>query len=208
MHHGRMGGAILLALGLSACTDDPNVDISLGDDDTTFADAEVVYAPDDEFATLTENGVVKLGLTSDRVYFEVSEAVRETVDQEIASGMKESDSRIARSIEGAVRRGVQSAMSIDIDFDLDEIRDVDYVDGELVFDFADEGGQRTLRNIDIDDEPITRSFEAQDAQAFVDAFRRVKAGESVRGTNVPAKQPDSVTDKSRTAPDTSGGGSF
>ncbi len=203
---------LLVALApLAACMDEPNVEFNM-DDDSTFADAEVTYAADDEFATLTESGAVKLGLTSDRVYFTVSDAVREHVDEEIASGMKDNDSRIARSISGAVRRGVQSAMSIDIDYPLADIRDVDYRDGELVFDFVNEGDERGLENIDIDNEPITRSFTAEDAQAFVAAFRRVKAGESVRGENVTAKQPGSIEEKRPGAAESSdadsGGASF
>jgi hypothetical protein len=104
-----------LLILLAGCMDEPNVDVGM-DGDTTFADARVTYAPGDEFATLTENGAVKLGLTSDRIYFTVSDAVRDHVDQEIASGVKDADSRLARSIGGAVRRGVQSALSFDIDF--------------------------------------------------------------------------------------------
>ena len=190
-----------------ACGDSPNVEFDMNDD-STFADAEPNYAADDEFAILTENGAVKLGLTSERLYFEVSQAVRDHVDQEISNEMKENDSRIARSISGAVRRGVQSAMSIDIDFDLDEIRDVDYRNGELEFEFVNDQ-ERSLDNIKIDDdEPITRSFSEEDAQAFVDAFRRVKAGESLR-LNVeagPGKSADSLDDKRTTAD--SAGGSF
>ena len=202
--------ALALVPLLAGCTDEPNVDISLGDGDTTFAGTEVNYASDDEFATLSENGTVKLGLTSDRVYFEVSEALREHIDSEIETGMKDSDSRIARSISGAVRRGVQSALNIDIDFRLDEIRDVDYRDGELVFDFVDEGDDGTLRNIQMDDEPISRAFSDENALAFVEAFRRVKAGESVRAENVAPERPGAFDEKntSDAAPDSAGGASF
>ena len=145
---------LLITAALAAC-DSPDVDFSM-EDDSTFAGADVEYAANDQFAMLSEDGVVKLGLTSDRVYFEVSDAVRQRVDQEIASGMKDSDSRIARSISGAVRRGVQSALDIDFDYDVDDIRDVDYRDGELVFDFVD--GSRPLDNIQMHNEPITRAF--------------------------------------------------
>lgn len=194
---------------LGACMDEPRVDFVM-DDDSTFVDAQVTYESDDQFATLTENGTVKLGLTSDRLYFTVSDAVREHVDQEIASGMKDDDSRIGRSIGGAIRRGVQSALNIDIDYRLSEIRDVDYRNGELVFDFENE--DRSFDNIKIDDEPITRAFTDEDARAFVAAFRRVKAGETIRDGAVTTKQPGSVDEKNTqpdaSADDTSGGASF
>lgn len=191
---------------LASCTDEPHVEFDM-DDDTTFAGAEPNYASDDEFAMLTENGAVKLGLTRERVYFEVSQAVRDHVDEEIAEGVEDSDSRLARSIGDAVRRGVQSAMSIDIDFDIDEIRDVDYRNGELVFEFVN-GEEQSLDNINIDDEPVTRSFDADDARAFVDAFRRVKAGESIRGDTAFEVRTGTLADTTREPADSAGGASF
>ena len=124
----RTGLMLALVASLAACTDEPNVEISM-DDDTSLEDARVNYDTGDQFATLTENGAVKLGLTSQRVYFEASEALRRHVDREIAENMADADSRIARSIGGAVRRGVQSALRFDVDFRLEEIEDVDYRDG-------------------------------------------------------------------------------
>ena len=204
---------LAFALAATACSDSPNVEFDM-DDDTTFAGAEPNYAPGDEFAMLTENGAVKLGLTRDHMYFEVSEAVREHVDEQLEEDMGESDSRIGRSIASAVRRGVSSAMSIDIDYDLDEIRDVDYRGGELVFEFV-RGEEHALDNIEIDDEPITRSFSAQDARAFVDAFHRVKRGESVRGADDDSPAPDSAGDDDEDVDvdpdvdvDTAGGAAF
>ncbi|HUF12683.1 MAG TPA: hypothetical protein VMN78_06275 [Longimicrobiales bacterium] len=196
----RMPICTLALLGV-ACGDDPSprVDFDL-DDDTVFAGADATLAEGDVFAVLTENGAVKLGLTEDRVYFEVSEAVREHIDREIGSGMEESDSRLARSIGSAVRRGVSRALDIEFDFDVVDIRDVDYRDGELVFDFEDDGDQRTLRNMKIDDEPLTRSFAEGDARAFVAAFRRVKAG----GGGTP-REPSNADSP---AADTGGDGSF
>jgi hypothetical protein len=170
--------AALIGAGLSlGCGDDSNrrANFHLNDDDSTFAGAEPVLAEGDEFAALSTNGAIKLGLTRDRVYFEVSQAVREHVDSTIETELDESDSRIARSIGGAVRRGIAGALDFEIDFQLEEVEDVEYRDGEIVFRFVDPGDERTLENIDIDDEPLTRSFAEDDARAFVAAFRRVKA---------------------------------
>lgn len=181
---GKTIGA-LVALGchavlVAACGDDRgrNVTLDVGDDDTLFADAEATLAEGDVFAVLTENGAVKLGLTQDRVYFQVSEAVRAHVDSAIETDLEESDSRIARSIGSAVRRGVAGALEFEIDYPVEAIRDVDYRGGELVFEFEDPDDGATLRNAEVDDEPLSRAFAAEDARAFVAAFRRVKAGES------------------------------
>ena len=115
--------------------------------------------------------------------------------------MAESDSRVARAISGAVRRGVRSALEFDVDFRVDEIREVDYVDGELVFDWVDPERNRTLENVEVDDEPITRAFDEQSGRAFVRAFRRVKRGDTLRAGG-------DAEDTASTPADTTGGASF
>lgn len=191
----RIAPALTLAALAVACDDDraPRARVDV-DDDSLFAGSEATLREGDLFAANTENGAVRLGLTRERVYFGLSEQLQEHVDSEIESGIGESDNRIARSIGAAVRRGIAGAMDISIDYRIDEIRDVDYRDGELVFDFVDPEDGRTLRGTDVDDEPITRAFTEEDARAFVDAFRRAKSGAA------------SVVDT--VAADTSGGGSF
>lgn len=191
----RIAPALTLAALAVACDDDraPRARVDV-DDDSLFAGSEATLREGDLFAANTENGAVRLGLTRERVYFGLSEQLQEHVDSEIESGIGESDNRIARSIGAAVQRGIAGAMDISIDYRIDEIRDVDYRDGELVFDFVDPEDGRTLRGTDVDDEPITRAFTEEDARAFVDAFRRAKSGAA------------SVVDT--VAADTSGGGSF
>lgn len=193
-------GLMLAALVLAACSEERSVQFDVADEDTSFANAEVRYAPDDQFATLSRDGVVKLGLTRERVYFTASDAVREHVDSTLEREMTESDSRVARAISGAVRRGVQSALRFDVDFRIDEIRDVEYVDGELEFDWVDPEDDRTLRNVEIDERPVTRAFDEESGRAFVRAFRRVKRGDTLRDGST-------ATDSAPSA-DTSGGASF
>ena len=100
--------AVLASVILVGCSDEPSVRFDVGNDDTLFAGSEVTYGPEDQFATLSRDGVVKLGLTRERVYFTISDAVREHVDTEIEKGMEESDSRLGRAISGAVRSGVRA----------------------------------------------------------------------------------------------------
>ena len=197
----RMAGLMALLL-LVACSDEPSVQFGVTDDDSLFAGGELRLAPGDQFAVLSRDGVVKLGLTRERVYFAASDAVREHVDSTIEREMSGSDSRVARSIAGAVRRGVQNALEFDVDFRVDEIRDVDYVDGELVFDWVDPERNRSLDNVRVDDEPITRAFDEAAGRAFVQAFRRVKRGDTLRA--------DSAGGAASTpaASDTSGGAAF
>lgn len=175
--------ALGLALATLACGDgggDANIDIDFDDDEgPQLAGAKATLRPGDVFATMTENGVIRLGLSEDRVYFELSEVLREHVDSAISSDLEDSENRIARSIGSAVRRGVATALEVDIDYAVDEIRDVHYRAGELVFEFEDPDDGRVLENADVDDEPLTRAFAAEDARAFVAAFRRVKSGQSV-----------------------------
>ena len=196
----RMVALMSAALVLAACSEERSVQFDVADEDTSFANAEVRYAPGDQFATLSRDGVVKLGLTQERVYFTASDAVREHVDSTLEREMTESDSRVARAISGAVRRGVQSALRFDVDFRIDEIRDVEYVDGELEFDWVDPEDDRTLRNVEVDGRPVTRAFDEEPGRAFVQAFRRVKRGDTLRDGGAAAD--------SAPSPDTSGGAAF
>jgi hypothetical protein len=194
----RIAPALTVLAVAAACGDDrgtrARVDI---DDDSLFAGSEATLREGDLFAANTENGAIRLGLTRERVYFELSEQLREHVDSEIESGIGESENRIARSIGAAVRRGIAGALDVEIDYRVDDIRDIDYRDGELVFDFVDPRDGEALRSTDIDDEPITRAFSEDDARAFVAAFRRLKrADPSVAGST---PSPDT------TAADTAGG---
>ena len=201
--------ALGFALATLACgdsRDEPGIDIDFDSDneDSPFEGAEATLEPGDVFATMTENGVVRLALSDDRVYFELSEAVREAVDSAISNDLEDSESRIARTIGSAVRRGVANALQFDIDYRVADIRDVDYRAGELVFVFEDPDDGRVLRDADLDDKPLTRSFAPDDARAFVAAFRRVKSGQAVEA---PASAADSV-EMDGERPDTSGGASF
>lgn len=197
-----MRAAFLLAVLVAGCSDERSVRFDTGNDDVTFEGQEVRLAPNDQFAVLSDDGVVKLGLTQERVYFTASDAVREHVDATLEKEMTESDSRFARAISGAVRRGVRSALQFDVDFRVDEIRDVDYVDGELVFDWVDPERNRSLDNVEVDDEPITRAFDEESGRAFVRAFRRVKRGDTLRA-DAAAEDGTSSSDDSL-----DGGGSF
>lgn len=200
--------AVLASVVLVGCSDEPSVRFDVGNDDTLFAGSEVTYGPEDQFATLSRDGVVKLGLTRERVYFTISDAVREHVDTEIEKGMEESDSRLGRAISGAVRSGVRSALRFDVDFRVDDIRDVEYRGDELVFEWEDPDDDRSLQNIEVSDEPVTRAFDDESARAFVDAFRRVKRGETIReAAPAPAPATRAAAD-SLPAADTSGGASF
>lgn len=172
----RIGSAVTLAVVAAACGDDPDARARIDiDDDSLFAGSEATLREGDLYAANTENGAIRLGLTRERVYFELSEQVREHVDSEIESGIGEAENRIARSIGAAVRRGIAGAMEVAIDYRVAEIRDVDYRDGELIFDFVNPDDGRTLSSTDVDDEPITRAFAEEDARAFVAAFRRLKS---------------------------------
>lgn len=202
--------AVLVVAVFAGCSDERNVKFTMGDQDSTFAGREVELAPSDQFAVVSRDGVVKLGLTRERVYFTASDAVREHVDSTLQKEMSESDSRFARAISGAVRRGLQSALAFDVDFRIDEIRDVDYVDGELVFDWVDPEREGTLDNVEIDDQPVTRAFDAESGRAFVRAFRRVKRGETLRdtGLTVDSASTDGASTSTPAAADTAGGASF
>jgi len=144
-------------------------DIDTGDMDLSAATPTVEDG--DRFVALTRDGAVKLGLNNDDVYFRLSQALRDSIEAAIDRDVGEAEG-FGGWIGGMVQSGVGRALAFRVRYPLDEIRDVRYEDGELLFEFTDPDREIEM---DVDGQPLTRAFTETDARAFVEAFREVKA---------------------------------
>ena len=155
--------AIAMAAVLAGCGDpDAGVDFS-GED----------LGPD-VHSVLSEDRVVKLGLTRDWVYFELSDSVRAEAQAELdadanAEGVKGFFGGIMRSVVG-------KALGFRARYAVSEIRDIRWEDGRMQIEFEDPG-RRIDENLQIGEEgePVTEQFAEEDVRAFAEVFRGVKA---------------------------------
>ena len=155
--------AIAMAAALVGCGDrDAGVDFS-GEE----------LGPDIH-SILSEEGVVKMGLTRNWVYFELSDSVRAEAQSELdadagAGGLKGFFGGIMRNVVGR-------ALDVRARYAVAEIRDIRWEDGRMRIEFEDP--DRSLdENLQIGDEgeSVTQQFAEADVKAFAEVFRGVKA---------------------------------
>ena len=160
--------AIVLLAQIAACGDaGADVDFDASD------------IGEDRFAVASRDGAVRMALTDEFVYFALSDSVLELARSEIDpdSGTAEG---IRGAISGIVRGGVSRALSFRAKYPVDDIRDIRWEDGRMVFDFDDP--RRSLSdNFKVEDRPVEEAFAEADVQAFAREFRRLKGARPTGG---------------------------
>ena len=152
-----------LAVTLAGCGD--------SDDQVDFGGGDI--GPD-LHAIESRDGIVKMGLTQEWVYFALSDSARAEATAEL-----ESDAG-AEGIKGFFGGVMQNLVGRALDFRaryaVAEIRDIRWENGRMHFDFTDPD-RRLDRNLQIgEDESVTEAFEEEDVKAFAEVFRTVKGG--------------------------------
>lgn len=163
---------VLLACGTEHPDEERGGRDGIASDEYDLTGAEVVLDAGDRFAMLTTDGAVKMGLTDERVYLRLSRALRDRIEGDVERDLDQEEG-IGRWISGMVRGGVSRALSFRVSYDLNEIRDVRYEGGELVFDFVDP--DESIDGFEVDGRPVTEAFGEDDARRFVEEFDRVRS---------------------------------
>jgi hypothetical protein len=127
----------------------------------------------------SRTGSVNLGLAGGRVYMQLSDSVRRQVRTQMATNPAAAPDTTAAGgalgafIERTVKKTVQEALDQRLSRPLDEIEDVRYENGEIVFAYRGSGLVR-FEQVRVNDEPVLRTFAPEDARRFVEAVRRAK----------------------------------
>ena len=121
---------------------------------------------------VTRDGAVELLLTPRRVALQLSDRTMREIDREMDRELEDEDGVLADAIKSAVIGGVRALLRHSLECPLDELRDARYRDGRLELVTVD--GERVFEDVEIDDRDLLESFRAQDAQAFVEEFHRLK----------------------------------
>jgi len=129
------------------------------------------------FVITNRSGAVDLGLDDARVWVQLSDSVRRTVREQLATDTgKAADTSagaLGAFIERTVKKSVQGALDQRLSRPLSDIEDVRYEDGEIRFTYT---GSSLVKfdTFKVNDEPVMRSFASEDARRFVAAVRRAK----------------------------------
>lgn len=168
--------ALLLAAPLAHADSHshPGNSVSLGDLDPPARWAPRRDARLAHWHTTSRNGHIALLLTRGTVTFQLSDAAMRDMQREFDDAREnDEDNPFGAAIKSAVLAGVRVLLKHSAEVPVASLEDVEYRNGELVFITVD--GDRLFQGFDIDEEPLTRSFNELDARAFVREFHRVKA---------------------------------
>ena len=114
-------------------------------------------------------GETLMGLTDRVLYVGLTEKTADEVRETLSD--KQDEGGIGGFIAGAVSNAVSGALTTPVQFPLEDVRDVTSHDGRLEIEF--EGEDRSF-DLSVDDRPLDRQFDPDDAERFVEAFRKVK----------------------------------
>ena len=157
----RIFAATLLALTLAGCGDPGN--------EVDFSGDEI--GPDIH-AIVSDDGVVKMGLTREWVYFALSDSTRAEAEAELEADAEEGG--IQGFFGGIMRNVVGKALNFRAKYAITEIRDVRWEDGRMRFEFVDPE-RRLDDNLELgEDRSVTEAFGEEAVKEFAEAFRAVK----------------------------------
>lgn len=127
---------------------------------------------------VSENNAVELMLTDASVTMKLSESLLEEVRGEMQSEPELQQSGLAGKFVRFVTSSVDKLISRTIEYPLADIASVDYVDGTLVFTY-NKKHKLSFETITVGHghgkETVLHTFKEDDARAFVERFREVKA---------------------------------
>ncbi len=126
------------------------------------------------YAMPTRNRSVVLLITRRHVAVQLSDRTMREIDREMRNERDEDEGVIVNAFKSAVLGGVRSLLDHSFECPLDELCDARYRDGRL--ELITEDGDRIFEDIQIEDRDLLESFRAQDAQAFVEEFHRLRHG--------------------------------
>ena len=122
-----------------------------------------------------EDDVVDLVLTTESVYMELSEKVLAEVKEELDEERAEEETNaLAGGIKDFVLNGVEKMVQTKIEYQIDEVHEIRWDDGEMIL-VVDDNGFLSFDEIEIDgDRPVLETFRRDDALEFIAEFQRVK----------------------------------
>ncbi|MFL5579760.1 MAG: hypothetical protein ACJ8AO_05250 [Gemmatimonadaceae bacterium] len=166
---------VAAALVLNACRTPDKDEPRVSKNDSGRGTVSGVDRPADSLTIHNRDGSVDLGLANGAVWMALSDSVRAKVRADMVRDTADTaGGGIGGLIERTVKQNVRGLLEQRITRPLDDIRDVRYQDGRIVFDYSGSSLVK-FENIKVNKgEPVLASFREDDARRFVAEVRRAK----------------------------------
>jgi hypothetical protein len=173
-----LASSLLVAPAASACRHDGECSGSLSIGSGVEEPARWAPRHDSRqarYVVTSRDGKVDLLLTPSAVAFQLSDRKMDSLERQLRDEQnEEEDNPIGSAIKTAVLAGVRVLLKHSAECSIQDLRDVDYRDGGLVFVSRD-GGQ-VFQQLEDNKGDLLASFPENQARAFVREFRKLKAG--------------------------------
>src|SRR5215813_443880 len=121
------------------------------------------------------DSTIDLVLKGDKILAGLSQKMVEQIKAKIDTSTSKDTSGFAASIGNIVKRSVAGAIGTHSAFPLTDIRDLQYVDGQVRFDWIDGRERQIFENTNINGRKASKSFREEDVQRLSAALRARKA---------------------------------
>ncbi len=139
------------------------------------AEFALAVTGEEVYRITNKEDAVDLVLTTESVYMELSEKVLAEVKEELDEERAEEETNaLAGGIKDFVLNGVEKMIQTKIEYQIDEVHEIRWDDGEMIF-VVDDNGFLSFDELEIDgDRPVLETFRRDDALEFIAEFQRVK----------------------------------
>lgn len=173
-----LASSLLVAPTASACRhdDDCTGSLSIG----SGVEEPARWAPRHDsrlarYVITSRDGKVDLLLTPTVVAFQLSDRKMDSIERELRDEENsDDDNPLGSAIKTAVLAGVRVLLKHSAECSIQDLRDVDFRDGGLVFVSRD--GDQVFAQLEDNKGDLLASFPDNQARAFVREFHRLKSG--------------------------------
>ena len=164
-----------LVLFAAACAPEPSEvtpDLDTSSESGEAAFTDVAPPGTEQFVITSTDGAIDLGLTDRVVFFRLSPTKRVEIEEEMAAEVEGVEGRLGGFIAETVTGAVGGLLDEAVHLPVQDVRVVHDGAGRLDIE-STEGGAASVRMGSDDEAP---AFDPADAERFVEAFERVRAG--------------------------------
>ncbi|MFC1850685.1 hypothetical protein ACFL27_10880 [candidate division CSSED10-310 bacterium] len=118
----------------------------------------------------TADQSIELVLTKTKVMMRLSEAQLKEISNEIDDEKRDSEAGFLGKVQSFILSNVEKLVQKSIEYNLDEINNLRYEEGKLVFDYQNKN-LFSFENVKVNDQNALGSFSESDSHEFIEKFK-------------------------------------